>query len=115
MEVAGDTTLLLPKSCILTYAGILCESYFGGFMSFSHLFDRFYGTNPLIPFFVTGKIIHHSLKMIIKSSIVLTQLMIIFFAFLFLSDFRYDHTEQTNMNILSKEAAIMFLWINFRS
>lgn len=47
--------------------------------------------------------------MINKFSIVLTQLMKFFFAFLLLSDFRYDHTEQANMNILSKGAAILFL------
>lgn len=34
MEVAGDTTLLLPKSCILSYGEILCESYFGGLCPF---------------------------------------------------------------------------------
>lgn len=34
MEVAGDTTLLLPKSCILSYSEILCESYLGGLCPF---------------------------------------------------------------------------------
>lgn len=34
MEVAGDMTLFLPKSCILSCGEILCESYFGGLCPF---------------------------------------------------------------------------------
>lgn len=38
----------------------------------------------------------------------LTEMMMFFFAFLFMNDFR-DHTGQTNRNILSKGTAILFL------
>lgn len=49
MEVAGDMTFSFAQKLYFILWWNFMWKLFGGFMSFLHLFDRFYGSSPLFP------------------------------------------------------------------